>query len=58
MTAKTRARASYLAWEEMRRTLSQFRAQEKAALKQHKSVRDIHKARQSYMTSILRGQKQ
>jgi len=49
-----KARRSYLAWEEMRRNLSEFMQQERQALKQHKSVRDIHKARKNYMTSILR----
>jgi len=49
------ARATYLAWEEMRRTLSQFATQERQALKKHKSVRDIHKARKAYMTRLLQG---
>jgi len=53
-----KARLEYLAWETIKNTLAQFATQERQALKKHKSVRDIHKARKAYMTSILQGKGQ
>jgi len=53
-----KARSSYLAWEGIKKVLREFANQERLRLKKHQSVRDIHKARKDYMTSLLKGTNQ